>query len=315
MNGNLVPIQNVSIERTASNAVLEAFLNTLDSPETKRAYRHEVGLALVEWTDLGAVTAVELTEHRERWVSRLDDHRTDRLSPSAVLRHLAAVRSFLRFARLTNQVRLTHEMITYTLKSPKATVIRPYQVLTHDERDQLIGAARANLRDRVLLEFALATGLRASEITGIQVGDLTVDEQGDLILRVRQGKGRKDRVVPISRDAESIVRVYLSARKMRLGSDKHAGEYLFASRKGKGHGRLSTARLRQIVDQYVAAAGIEKPISPHSTRHTAAITWLRGGADVTAIQKILGHASLTTTQKYVDHLGMDELKAVVNVGA
>jgi site-specific recombinase XerD len=147
----------------------------------------------------------------------------------------------------------------------------------------------------------------------VRVGDLSEDEHEDLILRVRQGKGRKDRLVPLSRDAEAIVRAYLTARKLKRTSKRDAQEYLFPSRKGRGHGGLSTRRLRGIVEQYVKAAGVNKPISPHSLRHTAAITWLRdSAAPVPVVQKLLGHASLSTTQRYVDHLEIEELKEVVN---
>jgi site-specific recombinase XerD len=309
---SIIPLKTELVEYASREELLAAFLNTLNSPATRRAYKRSVREAFDDLGDVAAWSPVALTEHKAKWTARLDDQRDDCLSPSAVSLHLSAVRSFLRFCRITGQTRLTKEMIDFTLKSPSAEVIKPYQVLTSKERSKLVGVARENMRDRVLLEFAFGTGLRAAEICAVQLRDLTTDSDGDLLLRVRMGKGRKDRLVPVSKDLGAILRSYLTARELRLGDASTATEYLFSSRKGHGHGRLSTARLRQLMAQYIAASGIEKTISPHSARHTAAISWLRGGASAPEVQKILGHANLATTQKYVDHLELAELKDVVN---
>lgn len=312
MSHSLVSVQDTIAERPAPQAVLEAFLNTLDSPRTIRAYRREVMLALAEWPDLAVVTAGMLTEHRKQWVDRLDDKRDDCLSPSAVLRHLAAVRSFLKFARLTGQIRLQNDVIQFALKSPSAEVIKPYQILNRAERDRIIRASQGNMRDRVMLEFALNTGLRASEVCALRVSSLIEDDQIGLLAHVRQGKGRKDRLVPVKDDTALIVRVYLKARKLQLGGTADGEEYLFPSRKGSGHGRIHPGHLWKIVVKYARAAGITKVISPHSLRHTAAMTWLKHGASVPDVQKLLGHASMATTQKYLDHLDLERLKDVVN---
>ena len=128
------------------------------------------------------------------------------------------------------------------------------------------------------------------------IGDLVVDGDGDLIVHVRQGKGRKDRMVPINQETSALVNTYLAQRGIRIGNANQAGTYLFPSRMGKGHGRLSTSGLRRLMARYVRQAGLAKPISMHSLRHTAAITWLKIGAPVTAVRKLLGHASLETTQ-------------------
>ncbi len=296
----------------ASHAVLEAWLNTLDSKNMRRAYRRSIESALVELGNLGTLDAVALTEHRQRWVARLDSKGGSRLSPASVARHLSALRSFLHFARLTGQVQLTNDVIDFSLKSPSATVVKPYQVLTVAESNRLIGVARGNTRDRVLIPLALATGLRAMDLCNLTVDDIGQDDQGDLILRVRQGKGRKDRPVPINDDTAVIIRAYLAMRKLTLGSARDAKEFFFVSRKGKGHGRLSTAHMRRLVIQYVKVAESNKPISPHSLRHSAAIHWLEREVPVPIVQKLLGHASMMTTQRYSDHFGLEDLKAAVN---
>jgi integrase/recombinase XerD len=314
MRGQLMTIRETDVSARANvywREVLDAFLNTLDSPATQREYRRDVESAMGVVGDLDTLTAVALAQYRDRCVARLADNSSAHLSPTSVVRHLAAVRSFLRFARLTGQLHLSDEVIRFVLKSPKATVIKPYQVLAEAEKASLISAAEGCARDRVLLSVILATGLRAAEICALRVGDLVIDEEGDLLLHVRQGKGRKDRIVPLAREAAKQVRAFLAERRIKIGRERDTDEYLFPSRQGDK--RMTTARLRQLVDGYLHKAGLnDKVISPHSLRHSAAISWLRSGASVVAVQKLLGHASLSTTQKYVDHLELCDLKEVVN---
>lgn len=296
----------------SSNVILESWLNTLDSQNTRRAYRRSIETALSELGELEMLTAPALTEHRQQWVARLDAKDGSRLSPATVARHLSALRSFLRFARYTGQTVLPKDVIELALKSPKALVIKPYQVLNDQESSRLIGVARGNTRDRVLITLALATGLRAMELCNLTAGDILQDDGGDLILHVRQGKGRKDRLVPIDDDTAVIVRAYLTMRKLKTGNPRDAKEFLFASRKGRGHGQLSTGHVRRLIDQYVNAAEIRKPISTHSLRHSFAIHLIERGVSVPLVQKLLGHASLSTTQRYADHFEMADLKAAVN---
>lgn len=323
MNGNNqnatgiapLPLSTVAVSEPTGaidwHIVLAAFLKTLDSPATKREYRRDVETAMLVFSNLHSLSAVTLTQYRDDCMTRLVDDATNQLSPASVVRHLAALRSFLRFARLTGQLHLTDEVIRFTLKSPKALVIKPYQVLSEEEKTRLIAAADGNHRDRVLLSTVIATGLRASELCTLRVGDLVIDEDSDLLIHVRQGKGRKDRIVPLARETAREVRSFLASRKLKLGRERDADEFLFPSRQGTG--RMTTARLRQLVAEYLHKAGLnDKVISPHSLRHSAAISWLRSGASVVAVQKLLGHASLSTTQKYVDHLGLRDLKKVVN---
>ncbi len=306
----LVPSELTGADREWQS-VLRAFLNLLDSPATKREYRRDVETAMQELADLSTLDAIALSQYRDRCLSRLSEQSADRLSPTSVVRHLAALRSFLRFARLTGQLRLSDEVVRFALKSPKATVIKPYQVLTDEEKTRLIEAAAGNARDRVLLSVITATGLRASEACALRVGDLFVDDEGDLLIHVRQGKGRKDRIVPLADQAVCDVRILLSERKLKIGRERDKDRFLFPSRQGSGH--LTTVRLWQLIGFYLKKAGLtDKAISPHSLRHGAAISWLRSGAPIVAVQKLLGHASLSTTQKYVDHLGLADLKAVVN---
>lgn len=308
-----------SIRQPNSNwqRLLDSFLSTLNSPGTRDNYRRAIKSAMEVMGGLESLTAEVLTKYRASLVSRLDGPVKQegsvpgRLSTATVAWRLIALAHFLRFARLTGHVDIPQEVISVTLQSPRVSVIRPYQILTRQEQDRLLGCIEAQ-RDRTLIAFALATGLRASELGAVTVGDLVVDGDGDRIVHVRQGKGRKDRMVPINRETSALIKAYLAQRGITFGNAKHAEEYLFPSRMGKGHARLSTSGLRRLMAKYVRQAEFAKPISAHSLRHTATITWLKNGAPITAVRKLLGHASLETTQRYVDHLEMDELKAVVN---
>lgn len=302
---SLVPI-------AAWQPILDAFLQTRDSDATKHAYRKHIQSALTQFGDLDTLTAMDLTRYRDTWLARLVDNHPHPLAPSSVKQHLDALRSFLKFARLTGQFHLSNEVIQFALKSPKAEVIKPYQVLTEREFGRLIAAARDNLRNRMIFTLADATGMRESELCRLRVGDLHIDDEGDVLVRVRRGKGNKDRVVPLDKTTAALLTAYLKTRGLTIGVKKDAAEYVFVSRKGKGHGKLSTARIRQLMAHYLQKARIQKNVSMHSLRHGAGLRWVRRTRDTNAVRKLLGHADLKTTQKYLDHLDAQDLKRVVN---
>jgi integrase/recombinase XerD len=177
--------------------------------------------------------------------------------------------------------------------------------LTEAERHRFLEAAlRAGPREYALASLALGAGLRVSELVNVQLEDFTQDEEGTWWLRVKMGKGRKDRVVPIALSVMDAVRGWVAAggRSLRRKSDRDM--YLFTTRQSP---RMTTARAWQLVKGLVNDAGIEKPISPHSLRHTLAVETLRAGAGPVIVQKLLGHASLSTTQRYIDHLERSDL--------
>ncbi len=289
--------------------VLDTWLNTLDSPHTRRAYGRAVREALGALGGLaGCDDPQALAGWRRQLMGRLDE---GELAPASVCLRLAALRSFLRFCRVAGVVRLSDEAIRLTLKSPRALVLKPYNTLSEDEAARLLEAARRP-RDRALLVLLLGAGLRASEAVRLTVGDLLVDADGDLLVHVKAGKGRKDRIVPLPRAVADEITRYLALRGLKVGDARDAGRVVFPSREGSNK-PMTTARLRQIVGELLREAGIHKAISPHALRHTYAITLLRRGAHLPAVQKLLGHASLATTQRYVDHLELQELKAAVGL--
>jgi integrase/recombinase XerD len=142
------------------------------------------------------------------------------------------------------------------------------------------------------------------------VSDVDEDTDGELVLHVRQGKGRRDRDVPVRRDVATSVRVYLTATDRRLGGSGPL--FLSHDRAGKGDGRLSARAVGYLVARLVEQAGVDaKRVSPHSLRHTFAIRSLKSGGNVVAVQKLLGHASIQTTTRYTDHLELSELRSAI----
>jgi len=286
---------------------LATYLDTRNNSRTRRAYERAVTEAMRALGTLypADLEAPALAKYRSGLVDRLDPDRPDRLSPATVSLKLTALRGFLSFCRVTGIVRLSKDAIAFVLKSPSATVERPYQVLSATERARLMQAAQQRgARERALVTLALGAGLRVSELVGAHLGDFYQDDDGAWWLRVQMGKGRKDRLVPLAASVMDAVQAWIKAsgRSLRRKADRET--YLFATRQSS---RMTAERARQLVKALVREAGISKPISPHSLRHTMAIETLRAGAGPVVVQKTLGHSSLATTQRYVDHLERADL--------
>jgi site-specific recombinase XerD len=281
-----------------------------DSEHTRRAYRRHLravadGFAGGGIASVAALTGAHLAAYRA-WIMQPGRG----LSPASQAQALAALRSFLKWLAPLGGHHLPAEAIATALRTPRTTVIKPYVTLAEPEVAALLAAADTE-RDRALLGVLVGAGLRAAEAAGLDLGDVREDGEGGTALHVRQGKGRKDRVVPIRADVAALIRAYLRATGRRLGDD---GPLFRAHDRGasRRRARLSTRSVGAVVARCCTRAGIDaKAISPHSLRHTMAIRALRAGANVVAVSKLLGHASVTTTQKYVDHLALDELRAAV----
>jgi integrase/recombinase XerD len=227
-----------------------------------------------------------------------DDERAP-AAAATLQRKAACLRSFYRHLR---REQVLESDPTADLRAPRKLQRLPH-VLSRDEVSRLLAAPRgtepAALRDRALLELMYACGLRASEATGLHVGDLDL-EAG--VLRAR-GKGSKERLVPIGREALSAVRAYLERGRPRLvglGDEPH----LFVNQRGHG---LSRQGLYKIVQRYAGECGLEDRMSPHTLRHTFATHLLAGGCDLRVVQEMLGHADIATTQIYT-HLSNGRLK-------
>jgi integrase/recombinase XerC len=220
-------------------------------------------------------------------------------------RALSALRTFLRFACREG---LAESNPAQGVPTPKAERTLPRH-LRPGEIEAVLEAPDNDdphllHRDRALLEVLYATGIRVSELVGLDWRDLDVDGR---VLRVL-GKGGKERMVPFGRPAAAALRLWLGAweevRRRRPGSERE--EPVFLNHRG---GRLSDRSVRRILEHAVERAAIASGVHPHTLRHTFATHLLENGADLRAIQELLGHSSLATTQRYI-HLDVDRLLSV-----
>lgn len=216
---------------------------------------------------------------------------TDGLSPTSVARFVAAVRGFYRFELITGRIQVNP---AEDLQAPRTFTALP-RFLSLDQVDALITApdvtTTRGLRDRALIEVLYATGLRVSELVGLRLVDVQLEE-GWLQCT---GKGGKQRIVPLGGEAAAWVRRYLADSRPVLVR-KRDGPWLFVN--AKGGARLGRGGFWKILKAHGRTAGITGPLSPHVLRHSFATHLLERGADLRAIQTMLGHADLSTTQIY-----------------
>ncbi|NQW02775.1 MAG: tyrosine recombinase, partial [Acidobacteria bacterium] len=213
------------------------------------------------------------------------------LSPTSTARFVAAVRGLFRYLRLRGEI---SENPADDLHAPRAFLSLP-AFLSLADVDRLLEApdvaTHGGLRDRALIEVLYATGLRVSELVSLRLTDVQIERGYVQCL----GKGRKERIVPLGDEASSWVRRYLNETRPALVT-KTDPPWLFVSQRGAR--RLSRGSFWKILKNYGEAAGITAHLSPHVLRHSFATHLLERGADLRAIQTMLGHADLTTTQIY-----------------
>ena len=271
------------------------------SPHTLKAYRSDLEklpayLKLRGW-EVG-IRSVERM-HLDSFVQQLAELG---LAPRSQARLVSALKTF--FAYLLDE-RVIDTDPTELLRAPKLGRKIP-EVLIYEEIRALLGTIDLStdhgLRDRALLEVLYACGLRVSEATGLRLSDLYLDQE---FIRVT-GKGNKERIVPIGGGAIRHVKIYLEY--VRRDLPKIIDENIvFLNRRG---GTLSRVSVFTAVKKYAAAAGIEKTVSPHTFRHSFATHLIEGGADLRAVQEMLGHESILTTEIYT-HLDTDFLRETI----
>ncbi len=222
-------------------------------------------------------------------------------SASTIHRKAACLRSFYKHLRRDE---LIADDPTAALSAPRRAKKLP-QVLNYSEVQLLLAAPRGDepttKRDRALLEVMYACGLRASETIGLELSDLDLREG---FLRAR-GKGSKERLVPLGRQAIAAISVYMRSGRPKLVGERHEPK-LFVNFRG---GPLTRQGLYKIVKRHARAAGLSGRMSPHTLRHSFATHLLAGGCDLRAVQEMLGHADIATTQMYT-HLSGERLKEV-----
>lgn len=221
---------------------------------------------------------------------------------SSAARKLAALKSFFRFQHSRGRVSVNPAR---TVKSPRLPERNP-RCLSVDQVESILALPDTStikgIRDRALLELLYAGGLRVSELTGLNLQDLSRSER---VMRVR-GKGRKERIVPYGRRAAAALEDYLPARLSLLPSKAAPTEALFVNLRGA---RLSARGVQQLLTDYVRAAALSLDVHPHLFRHSFATHLLSNGADLRSVQELLGHSRLTTTQRYTS-LTLEELRRV-----
>ena len=220
-----------------------------------------------------------------------------KLSRSSIARHLSAMRTFFRHLMREGAVDANPARVVATPKREKhlPSVLQPADVTLLLEQPDV--STPLGLRDQAFLELLYASGLRISELVGIDLDDIEIRAK---LVKVR-GKGAKERIVPFGSKAEQAVRAYLPTRN--AADDEEA---LFVNYRGE---RITARSVRRLFDKYVRSAALRAGISPHTLRHSFATHLLNAGADLRGIQELLGHASLSTTQKYT-HLNDGELLKV-----
>jgi integrase/recombinase XerC len=280
------------------------------SPHTIRSYDNDLGQFLTFLTPPGAaMPSVQNVTHLmiREFVAHLHDLK---LEKSSIARKLAAIRSFFKFAVREGLVIRNPARMVATPKLPK----RIPSVLSAEDLNAFLdsvatapaqGSARRKgpvasddsrlmiKRDRAILELLYASGLRVSELTGLNLGDM---DRKELMLRVR-GKGNKERIIPYGGKAEQALEAYESLRQDVLRKAGGGGERqaVFLNHLGR---RLTQRSVGRIVKKYARLANVNWDLHPHSLRHAFATHLLADGADLRAIQELLGHSSLSTTQRY-----------------
>lgn len=244
--------------------------------------------------DPGSATAVQLRE--------FSYHLRDRgLAPSSIRRTLSAIRTYFAF--------LLEEGLIETDPSeqvePPKTWRRLPDVLGRQDVERLIEAPdpgdRLYWRDRSMLELAYASGVRVSELIGLKVRDVDLDEGFATV----HGKGSKERIVPVGGAAVRALEVYLRELRPRLVRGAAEGHLLVNARGGG----LSRMGVWKILRKHVDRAGLTQRVTPHTLRHSFATHLLEGGADLAAVQEMLGHADISTTQIYT-HVDREYLRDV-----
>ncbi len=280
----------LQLEKSLSEHSVEAYLGDI---EKLTVYLQDSGLqktpAQIELTDLQAFI---------KWIAELG------MTPSSQARIISGIRTFYKYALLEE---VTMKDPTILLEAPKLKRQLP-DVLTFNEIEHIIAQIDLSTpeggRNKAILETMYSCGLRVSEVVNLKLSQLYLDVG---FIRV-VGKGNKERLVPIGSSAIRYINLYKN--NIRVHAAKKPGEedILFLNRRGK---RLTRVMIFLIIKDLVKKAGITKNISPHTFRHSFATHLVEGGADLRAVQEMLGHESITTTEIYT-HLDREFLRKTLH---
>lgn len=283
------------VERFRQYLILEKSL----SAKTAEAYLHDVGL-LDEFLGEKKLENVEISDLQD-FVKYLQKDQEVKATSQA--RILSGVRAFYRFLVLEGTLETNPAQL---IDTPKLARKLP-TVLSVPEVEAIINAVDLSLpeghRNRAMIEVLYSCGLRVSELITLQLSCLFFDEGYIRVI----GKGNKERIVPIGSTAQKAIRLYVEGYRMSLKIKKGDADIVFLNRRG---GRLSRVMVFHIVKELAEKAGITKEISPHTFRHSFATHLVEGGADLRAVQEMLGHESITTTEIYT-HLDREYVQSTI----
>ena len=269
------------------------------SENTIEGYVHDTSL-LQEFASSRGLELDRLTEDNlHEFLATLHDMGIGARSQARII---AGIRGFYRYLLLESRIESNPAEL---LDPPKLGKHLP-EVLSVDEIDAMIAAIppekEESLRNEAIIEMLYGSGLRVSELIDLRISRINFDEGFMLV----EGKGSKERLVPVSPRALELALLWLDQRS-RMNVDAAASDHLFLNRRGKP---LTRVMIFYIVKDLAERAGISRPVSPHTLRHSFATHLLEGGANLRAIQEMLGHESVTTTEIYV-HLDRSRLRATI----
>ncbi len=269
------------------------------SPKTVEAYLHDVE-KLSDFLDgRKKLEEVELSDLQSFLASLYDED----MSARSQARIISGLKSFYKF--MLYERRIAHDP-TELLDAPKIGRHLP-EVLSIPEIEAILNGIDLSKpeghRNKAIIEVMYGCGLRVSEVVNLRISNLHFRENYVRII----GKGDKERLVPIGHTAQQAVLLYLEGYRMHLKIKKGEEDIVFLNRRGS---RLSREMIFMMIKEMAAAAGIRKTISPHTFRHSFATHLVEGGADLRAVQEMLGHESITTTEIYT-HLDREYVKNII----
>ena len=282
---------NAQIARFRQYLVYEKGL----SPKSVEAYLHDVQL-LADF--LGEDKIADATfEELQKFLKHLYESDFNARSQARIV---SGMRAFYRYLIYAN---VREDDPTELLDAPKIGMHLP-DVLTVEEIQNIMDVIDLSTpeghRNRAMVEVMYGCGLRVSELVTLRLSNLFFD---DGFIKV-VGKGSKERLIPIGTTAMEMVNLYVNGKRKELKIKKGEEDYVFLNRRGA---HLTREMVFMLVKKWVAAAGIDKTVSPHTFRHSFATHLIEGGADLRAVQEMLGHESITTTEIYT-HLDQDYLR-------
>lgn len=272
------------------------------SKNSVEAYLHDVNL-LVDFLNeknLSLTPEQIKLEHLQDFIKWVNEKKVKDRSQARVI---SGVRAFYKFLLIEDMM---SDDPTQLLEGPKLSRKLP-DVLSFDEITALINtidlSTPEGTRNKAIIETLYSCGLRVSELVNLKISNLFLDLQ---FIKVT-GKGDKERLVPIGKDAIKYITIYKQEVRSHLPVKKDAEDIVFLNRRG---GKLSRVYVFMLIKDLAKAAGIKKKISPHTFRHSFATHLVEGGANLRAVQEMLGHASITTTEIYT-HLDRDYLRDTI----